>query len=101
MTKDHKTVGIDVEERESEDSAKRAPDRRIRNNVRKIRESLLMSKAELARKSGLSALTIDRVESGHNCRMDTKRKIILALGMHLTDKDKVFGEREQDSEEED
>ena len=64
----------------------------IKNNVRKIREELLMSKAELGRKAGLSALTIDRVESGVDCRMDTKRKIILALGLKLSDKDKVFPE---------
>ena len=62
-----------------------------KNNVRAIRESLLMSKAELARKAGVSALTIDRVEKGMDCRMDTKRKIILALGFKLTEKDKVFG----------
>jgi len=61
-----------------------------RNNVRKIRESLLMSKAELARKAGVSTLTIDRIEKGMNCRMDTKRKIILALGFKLSEKDKVF-----------
>lgn len=64
----------------------------IPNNVRHFREELLMSKAELARKAGLSALTIDRVESGMHCRMDTKRKIMLALGLKLTDKDKVFPE---------
>nr|HQH80900.1 XRE family transcriptional regulator [bacterium] len=51
-----------------------------------------MSKAELARKAGLSALTIDRVERGMPCRMDTKRKIILALGMKLSDKNRVFPE---------
>lgn len=62
------------------------------NNVRDCRERLLMSKAELARKAGLSALTIDRVESGMPCRMDTKRKILLALGLALSDKDKVFPE---------
>jgi len=62
-----------------------------KNNVRIIRESLLMSKAELARKAGVSALTIDRVEKGMDCRMDTKRKIILALGFKLTEKNKVFG----------
>ena len=61
-----------------------------KNNVREYREKLLMSKAELARKAGLSALTIDRVESGMPCRMDTKRKILLALGLGLNDKDKVF-----------
>lgn len=63
---------------------------KTKNNVRLIREELLVSKAELGRKAGLSALTIDRVESGMNCRMDTKRKIILALGLQLSDKNKVF-----------
>lgn len=62
------------------------------NNVQMYREKLLMSKAELARKASLSALTIDRVESGMPCRMDTKRKILLALGLNLSDKDKVFPE---------
>jgi len=60
------------------------------NNVRKIREGLLMSKAELARRAKLSVLTIDRVEKGMACRMDTKRKIILSLGLRLSDRDKVF-----------
>jgi DNA-binding XRE family transcriptional regulator len=62
----------------------------VKNNVRKLREDQLVSKAELARKAGLSALTIDRVESGMSCRMDTKRKIILALGLQLRDKKQVF-----------
>ncbi len=62
----------------------------INNNVRKFREEVLMSKAELARKAGLSALTIDRVESGMPCRMDTKRKILLALNLKLTDKNRIF-----------
>ena len=60
------------------------------NIVREIREELLMSKAELARKAGVSPLTIDRIEKGKSCRMETKRKIILALGYHLSDKDKIF-----------
>jgi DNA-binding XRE family transcriptional regulator len=51
----------------------------------------MMSKAELARKAGLSTLTIDRVEAGRPCRLDTKRKILLALGLRITDKDQVFG----------
>lgn len=62
------------------------------NRVRDLRESQLMSKAELARKAGISALTIDRVEKGKDCRMDTKRKIILALGFKLAEKEKVFPE---------
>jgi len=61
-----------------------------RNIVREIREELLMSKAELARKAGVSSLTVDRIEKGKSCRMETKRKIILALGYNLSDKSKVF-----------
>ena len=62
------------------------------NIVREIREELLMSKAELARKAGVSPLTIDRIEKGKNCRMETRRKIILALGYNLSDKNKIFPE---------
>ena len=51
----------------------------------------MMSKAELARKAGLSTLTIDRVEAGRPCRLDTKRKILLALGLRVSDKDRIFG----------
>ncbi len=61
-----------------------------RNSVQRARETLMMSKAELARKAGLSALTIDRVESGRPCRLDTKRKILLALGKRVSDKDEIF-----------
>jgi len=64
------------------------------NNVQRYRENLMMSKAELARKAGLSTLTIDRVEAGRPCRLDTKRKILLALGLKVSDKDRVFGEDE-------
>jgi DNA-binding XRE family transcriptional regulator len=60
------------------------------NTVRKIREELLLSKAELARKASVSPLTIDRIEKGKDCRMETKRKIILALGYKLSDKEKIF-----------
>ena len=62
------------------------------NIVKHIREELLMSKAELARKAGVSPLTIDRIEKGKSCRMETKRKVILALGYELSDKDKIFPE---------
>ena len=60
------------------------------NNVQKFRERLMMSKAELARKAGLSTLTIDRIEAGRPCRLDTKRKILIALGLKVSDKDEVF-----------
>ncbi len=61
-----------------------------KNLLKEIRESLLMSKAELARKAGVSPITIDRIEKCMDCRMETKRKILLALGYKLSDKDKVF-----------
>ena len=61
------------------------------NQVQRFRENLMMSKAELARKAGLSTLTIDRVEAGRPCRLDTKRKILIALGLKVSDKDRVFG----------
>ena len=51
----------------------------------------MMSKAELARKAGLSTLTVDRVEAGKACRLDTKRKILHALGLKVSDRERVFG----------
>ncbi len=66
------------------------------NNVQRFREALMMSKAELARKAGLSALTIDRVESGRPCRLDTKRKILHALGLKVSDRETVFAADERE-----
>ncbi len=62
------------------------------NNVRLIRESKMMSKAELARKANVTVQTIDRIEKGNDCRLDTKRKVILALGYKLGDRSKVFAD---------
>jgi DNA-binding XRE family transcriptional regulator len=64
--------------------------RRASNNVQRLREELLLTKAELARKAGISPLTVSRIESGLECRMDTQRKIILALGLTPSDRHKVF-----------
>jgi ribosome-binding protein aMBF1 (putative translation factor) len=64
------------------------------NNVRRARIDRMMSKAELARRANVSVLTIDRVEKGYGCRMDTKRKILEALGLTLADRVRVFGEEE-------
>ncbi|MBU1055628.1 MAG: helix-turn-helix transcriptional regulator [Proteobacteria bacterium] len=61
-----------------------------KNSLKKIRESLMMSKAELARKANVSSITISRIEEGMPCRMETKRKIILAMGFSLSDKNKIF-----------
>ena len=65
------------------------------NNLKQFREKVLLSKAELARKAGISTLTIDRVEKGKSCRLETKRKIILALGLRLSQREKIFGEEER------
>lgn len=70
------------------------PPKKVPNNVRKIRIERMMSKAELARRANLSVLTIDRVERGYGCRMDTKRKLLEALGLSLADRVRVFGEEE-------
>jgi DNA-binding XRE family transcriptional regulator len=64
------------------------------NRLRETRIEKMMSKAELARRANLSVLTIDRVEKGLGCRMDTKRKILEALGLSLADRVRVFGEEE-------
>jgi DNA-binding XRE family transcriptional regulator len=63
-----------------------------KNSLKKIRESLMMSKAELVKKANLSFNTITQIENGGPCRMETKRKIILALGLKISDKYRVFGE---------
>jgi DNA-binding XRE family transcriptional regulator len=60
------------------------------NNVKKVREAKMLSKAELARMAGISPLTLDRIEKGKDCRMATKRKILLALGLSIEQKNKVF-----------
>lgn len=66
------------------------------NNVRRLRQRAMMSKAELARRAGVSPLTIDRVESGCPCRMDTKRKILEALGIPPASAVEVFPDVELD-----
>ena len=66
-----------------------------KNALKEIRESLMMSKAELVKKANISPLTpitITRIENGMPCRMETKRKIILALGFKISDKNKIFGD---------
>ena len=60
------------------------------NRVRELRENRLMTQAQLARKAKVALRTIHSVEKGMNCRMDTKRKILIALGLRFEDRDKVF-----------
>lgn len=60
------------------------------NNVKKMREEKMLSKSELARLAGISPLTLDRIEKGMACRLATKRKILLALGLKVGQKQRVF-----------
>lgn len=107
----HKNEGAKLESEKPEERArserpeeakKEAPKghgkaaRKVKNNVRKMRMERMMSKAELARRAGLSTLTVDRVERGMSCRMDTKRKILEALGLKPQDRVMVFGDSEED-----
>ena len=50
----------------------------------------MISKSELARKAGISHLTIARVEKGVTCRQETKRKILAALGLKPWEKEEIF-----------
>jgi len=61
-----------------------------KNSLREFRESLMISKTELAKKANISPITIARIEQGMPCRPETKRKILLALGLKISDKKKVF-----------
>ena len=65
---------------------------RKRNYLKSYREKVFISRAELARKAGISAATIDRIEKGEKCRLETKRKIIQALGLELSEAGKIFGD---------
>ena len=63
-----------------------------KNFVKKVRELKMMSKAELARKANMSVQTIDRIEKGKECRLSTKRKILVALEYKLAQKNEIFPE---------
>lgn len=94
---------MDAPEKKPEEAkpaaAPRAQNKKVKNNVRKLRLERMISKAELARRAGLSTLTVDRVERGMSCRMDTKRKILEALGLKPQDRVMVFGDSPDDSGE--
>ena len=68
------------------------------NRVRQIREAKMMSKAELARKAEVTVQTIHRIENGNECRLDTKRKIILALGFELSNRTRIFDNEKVDDD---
>ncbi|TNE51366.1 MAG: helix-turn-helix domain-containing protein [Deltaproteobacteria bacterium] len=63
-----------------------------KSELQKRREALLMSRADLAHKSGISIQTIMRIEEGKPCRMSTRKKLLLALGLTVHDDEWMFRE---------
>ncbi len=63
------------------------------NPVRKRRLDLYLSQQELARRADVVVRTIQSVEKGMNCRMDTKRKLLKALGVPFERRQEVFREQ--------
>jgi len=55
------------------------------NIFKRLREAQMWTKTELARKAGVSVLTVDRLEKGLPCRLSTQRKVLLALGLSLSE----------------
>ena len=64
----------------------------LANNLRNVRENKMLSKLELARRAGISPLTIDRIEKGMPSRIATRRKILIGLGLDLSERRLVFKE---------
>jgi transcriptional regulator with XRE-family HTH domain len=64
-----------------------------RNNVRQLRLAKKLSKSELARRAGISPLTVAQVEKGMPARIATRRKILLGLGLKLSEGRRVFREK--------
>jgi DNA-binding XRE family transcriptional regulator len=67
------------------------------NLVRALREERLMSREELAKRARVSLRTIWSVESGHECRLETKRSILRALRISRRQYRVVFPARAKDA----
>jgi transcriptional regulator with XRE-family HTH domain len=66
-------------------------------NLGNFREQRLISRAEMARKTGLSPLTINKLEGGRVCRPDTAKKILESLEIYLTGNSFVYDEKKTDA----
>jgi DNA-binding XRE family transcriptional regulator len=61
------------------------------NKVKKFREELLMTRAELAQKAGLSISTINRIEQGKaHPTLTTIRKILKAFDLPPQKRELIF-----------
>jgi transcriptional regulator with XRE-family HTH domain len=67
------------------------------NRVKEFREELLMTRAELAQKAGLSISTINRIEQGKaHPTLTTIRKILDAFGVPPGKRELVFPAKDED-----
>ncbi len=62
----------------------------LRSRVRELREDRLMTQVQLAKKAKVAVRTIQSIEKGMECRMFTKRKILLAFGLSIDQMGQVF-----------
>jgi transcriptional regulator with XRE-family HTH domain len=51
------------------------------NRIRIARQALGWTQSELADRAGVAARTVHAVEKGRPCRQETKRRILVALGV--------------------
>jgi DNA-binding XRE family transcriptional regulator len=66
-------------------------------NLEIYREQRLISRAEMARKTGLSPLTINKLEGGRSCRPDTAKKILESLDIVLNGNSFSYDENANDT----
>ena len=64
--------------------------------LRYRREALGFTQLRLSRRSGVSQRTINSIEHGGRCRRDTKRKLLIALGLTMDELAAVFPEGDSD-----
>lgn len=55
----------------------------MKNNVRRLRLARNLSKAELARRAGVSSLTVGRIEKEMPCQTATRRKVLWVWGSNF------------------
>jgi len=60
------------------------------NRVRELRLDRYLTQAELARKAGVVPRTVHSIEKGKDCRVETKRAILIALGIPFERRHEVF-----------
>lgn len=55
---------------------------------------MMIGITELAEKAGISPITIMRIEKNYPCRLGTKRKLLIAMGIDLKKHWEVFRDNE-------